>query len=247
MQKITGSKKYQNGVQVFWTDAGEDLNDFFSYEDLVEQKINALDVLNNPRLYMMNAAGHRIESAAAGCNFASKTCEDEILITRFFDAPREFIWRAWTEPELVRMWWGPKNFTAPSCAINLRVGGSYLYDMRSPEGKDYWSTGVFREIKRPERLVYTDSFSDENGKVVPATFYGMSADLPREMLVTVTFDELAGRTQLTLRHAGIPPGEMQDQTREGWLESLDKFAGIVARNVFRGKRSVRDVSGEGKA
>jgi len=247
MQQITSSKKYQNGVQVFWTDAGDDLSEFFSYEELVEQRINALDLLNNPRIYRMNAAAHKIESSVSGCSFATKTCEDEIVITRFFEAPREFVWRAWTEPELVTMWWGPKNYTSPSCKIDLRVGGSYLFCMRSPEGKDFWSTGIYREIVTPDRIVCTDSFADENGNVVPATYYGMSADLPREMLMTVTFEELAGRTRFTLRHAGIPAGEMNDLTRAGWNESLDKFAGVVARNVFREKRSVRMVNGGGKA
>jgi hypothetical protein len=137
MQQITKSKKYQNGIQVFWIDAGKERNDFFSFEDLVDQKINALDLLNNPRLHRMNAAGHKIESSAAGCSFATNTCEDEIVITRLFDAPRDPVWRVWTKPEFVMQWWGPKNYTSPSCKIDLRVGGSYLYCMRSPEGKDY--------------------------------------------------------------------------------------------------------------
>lgn len=247
MEQITGSKKYQNGIRIFWTEEGEERTDFFTYDELVEQRINALDILNNPRLYLVNVPGHRIESAASGCSFASETCEDEILITRFFDAPRDLVWRAWTEPELVMMWWGPRNFTAPSCTSDFREGGSYLYCMRSPEGKDYWSTGVFREIRVPERIVCTDSFSDEKGNVVPATYYGMSADFPRELLVTVTFGEQAGRTQLTLRHAGFPNGRDRDLAREGWSESLAKFAGIVARNVFSGKRAVRAADNEGKA
>ncbi|MDD5144486.1 SRPBCC domain-containing protein [Methanoregula sp.] len=247
MEQITRSKKYQNGIQVFWTEEGNEKNDFFSYDALVEQRINALDLLNNPRLYLMNAPGHRIEFAAPGCSFPSKTCEDEILITRFFDAPREFVWRAWTEPELVRMWWGPKDYTCPSCTIDLRIGGSYLYCMRSPEGRDIWSTGVFREIVLSERLVCTDNFADEKGNVVPATSNGMSPDIPLEMIVTVTFEDQSGRTRLTLRHAGLPAGEMNDLTRAGWNESLDKLAGIVARNVFRGKRTVRVVGNGEKA
>jgi uncharacterized protein YndB with AHSA1/START domain len=243
MQQITSSKKYQNGVQVFWTDGGNDLNDFFTYEDLIDQKINVLDLLNNPRLYLMNAAGHKIESAAAGCSFTTNTCEDEIVITRLFDAPRELVWRAWTEPEMVMQWWGPKNYTSPSCKIDLRVGGNYLYCMRSPEGKDFWSTGVFREIKQPERIVCTDSFADEKGNVVPATYYGMSPDFPAEMLVTVTFEVQAGRTRLTLRHAGLPSEDMRDLTRAGWNESLDKFAGVLAQSVFKERKAARVVPG----
>jgi uncharacterized protein YndB with AHSA1/START domain len=233
MEQITSSKKYPNGIQVFWTSAGKQVNDFFPYEDLIEQRINALDLLNNPRLYLMNAPGHKIESAAAGCSFATKTCENEILITRLFDAPRDLIWREWTEPELVMQWWGPKNYTSPSCKIDLRVGGTYLFCMRSPEGKDFWSTGVYREVKRPERIVYTDSFADEKGTMVPATYYGMSPDVPAEMLVTLTFEVQAGRTRLTLRHAGLPSGEMRDLTRAGWNESLDKLSGELGQAVYK--------------
>jgi len=73
---------------------------------------------------------------------------EELFITRIFDAPGELLWKAWTEPESVKRWWGPKNFTSPFAKIDLRVGGTYLYCMRSPEGQDFWSTGVYREIIR---------------------------------------------------------------------------------------------------
>lgn len=240
MEQISRSKKYQNGVQVFWTEEGNEKKDFFSYDELVDQKINALDLLNNPLLYLVNAAGHAIESAAPGCSrFATKTCEDEILITRLLDAPREFAWRAWTEPDLIKMWWGPKNFTCPSCTVDLRVGKTYLFCMRSPEGKDFWSTGVYREVVRPEKIVCTDNFADEKGTIVPASYYGMSPDFTGELILTVTFGEQAGRTLLTLRHAGIPAGKMNDLTRAGWNESLDKFAAVLGVAVFRAHASTK--------
>jgi uncharacterized protein YndB with AHSA1/START domain len=108
--------------------------------------------------------------------------------------------------------------------MDLRVGGKYLNCMRSPEGKDYWSTGVFREVLPPERLVFTDSFSDAEGNVVPAAHYGLSMDFPPEMLVTVTFEEYNGKTKLTLRHVGIPAGAESKGAQQGWNESLDKLA-----------------------
>lgn len=83
--------------------------------------------------------------------------QQELVIKRIFDAPRELVWDAWTEPEQIMRWWGPKGFSAPVAKIDLRVGGAYLNCMRSPEGKDFWSKGVFREIVAPERLVMTDS------------------------------------------------------------------------------------------
>lgn len=166
---------------------------------------------------------------AAGKSSATESEARDLLIIRVFEAPRGRVWKAWTDPESMMGWWGPKGFTCPVCRIDLRVGGAYLNCMRSPEGQDYWSTGVFREIVPTERLVYTDSFADEKGDVVPATHYGMSADFPLEMLVTVTFEEQGGKTRLALRHAGLPPGKDLDDCRAGWNESFDKLADVLAR------------------
>lgn len=153
----------------------------------------------------------------------------ELVLTRVFDAPRERVWKAWTEPEEVMRWWGPKGFTAPSAEIDLRVGGKYLYCMRAPDGKDYWSTGVYREIVPMTKLVASDSFADEKGNVVPATYYGMSADLPLQMLITLTFEDLGGTTKMTLRHSGFPAGPDASMAEQGWSESFDKLAASIAR------------------
>ncbi len=157
----------------------------------------------------------------------SPATEKDLVITRIFDVPRELLWKAWTDPEYMKLWWGPKGFTSPVCKIDFRVGGVYLNCMRSPEGKDYWSTGVYREIVESERIVCTDCFADEKGNIVPATYYGMSSDFPLEMLVTVTFEEDKGKTKLTLRHAGMPSGADQDGARQGWSESFDKLAEVL--------------------
>jgi uncharacterized protein YndB with AHSA1/START domain len=151
----------------------------------------------------------------------------ELTITRVFDAPRERVWRAWTEPGQVMRWWGPEGYTSPACRIDLREGGSYLFCMRSPEGHDYWSTGTYREIVPLERLVCTDSFADEQGKVVPASHYGIEEDFPLELQVTVTFEQRDGKTAMTLRHTGFPSGPVAEMTTEGWNQSLDKLAAAV--------------------
>jgi uncharacterized protein YndB with AHSA1/START domain len=160
------------------------------------------------------------------------TVEPALVIERIFDAPREMIWTAWTEPDRFMRWWGPKDFTCPHSEIDLRVGGKYLFCMRGPVGsdfdKDFWGTGVYREIVPPERLVYTDSFADEHGNVVPASHYGMS-DMPLEMLVTVTFEDLGGKTRMTLRHEGIPAGPDREGAGQGWSQSFDKLADELAR------------------
>ena len=150
-----------------------------------------------------------------------------LFIQRIFAASRDRVWKAWTDPELIVQWWGPADFTAPVIKVELREGGRYLYAMRSPEGQEFWSTGEYREIVPMERLVFTDSFADAEGNVVPASTYGMSADWPRELLVTVTFEEHGGGTKVTLREAGIPAGETLDMAEAGWNESLDKLARVL--------------------
>jgi uncharacterized protein YndB with AHSA1/START domain len=148
----------------------------------------------------------------------------EIVLERVFDAPRELVWRAFTQPEHLMRWWGPKDFTSPVARIDLRVGGKYLNCMRSPDGQDYWSTGVYREIVPPQRLVYTDSFADADGNPVPASHYGMGDDWPDEQLVTLTLEDIGGKTKLTMHHTGFPAGDHSDMAAQGWNESFDKLA-----------------------
>jgi len=152
--------------------------------------------------------------------------EGTLVIERIFDAPRELVWKAWSDPEQAKRWWGPRTFTAPAAEIDFRVGGKYLFAMQSPEfnnGEPIWSTGVYREIVPYERIVCTDCFADETGKVAPATHYGMTEDFPLEMLVTVEFEDIDGKTKMTLRHEGLPASDKQG-AGVGWNESFDKLA-----------------------
>ena len=160
----------------------------------------------------------------AKSKLVSERGQQEVFITRLFDAPRELVWQAWTEPRHFKLWWGPKDYTCPFCEMDLRVGGKYLNCMRSPEGKDYWSTGVYREIIPMERLVFTDCFADEQGNVVPATYYGLGVDFPIEMLVIMTLEDQDGKTKLTLRHIDLPTGPDREGAQLGWSQSFDKLA-----------------------
>ena len=153
----------------------------------------------------------------------------DLAVTRVFDAPRELVFGAWTEPERLKHWWGPRGYTVPYCEIDLREGGVFLYCMRSPEGRDFWGRGVFREIVVPERIVFAMSFADAEGNAVQATHYGMSPEWPLETLLTVAFEEEAGKTRVTLRYEGVPPGADRDGTRQGWSESLESLGEYLAK------------------
>lgn len=165
-----------------------------------------------------------MSTRTARARTAGSLSAHDIVIVRDFDATRELVWKYWTEPELVKRWWGPKDFTAPYIKIDLRVGGEYLSCMRSPDGKDYWSKGVYLEIIPPKRIVCTDSFADDKGAIVPATYYGFNADMPLEMLLTLSLEEHKGKTKLTLKHSGFPLGPHREDAQTGWNQSLDKLA-----------------------
>ena len=154
---------------------------------------------------------------------------EKLVITRVFDAPRERVWKALTESTELKRWWGPRGFTSPVYDIDLRPGGEYLACMRAPDGKEYWSRGVFCEVMPPERLIMTDSFADEHGNSVPASYYGMSGDWPMEMVVTLTLEEEGDKTKLTLVHSGLGGISETDRRNmeQGWDESFDKLEGFL--------------------
>ena len=149
-----------------------------------------------------------------------------ITIKRTFNLPVNTVWKAWTEPESFKKWWGPEGYTCPFCNIDFKVGGKYLNSMKGPDGKEIWSTGTYKEISPREKIVYTNSFADSTGKIVPASVYKMPGEWALELIVTLTFEEMDGKTNMTLRHAGVPL-ELSDDCIKGWQSSFDK----LERNV----------------
>ncbi len=155
----------------------------------------------------------------------------EIVIKRVFNTSRGRVWQAWTEPKEMIHWWGPKGFSIPSCRMNVVAGGDYFFCMRSPEGQDVCGTGIYREVVELEKIVMTDVFADAKGNEVPPTYYDIDEDWPDEVLISVSFESPEEcNTLVTLRHAGLPAGEMCEQTKTGWNESFDKLAELLAGN-----------------
>jgi len=165
----------------------------------------------------------KIQKERSGTKSLGK--QGEMVIVRYFEAPIEKVWKAWAEPERMMRWWGPKGFTSPVVKIDFRQGGKYLLDMRSPDGKDFWSTGVYKEIVPMKKIVVGDSFADENGKVVSASYYGMDPGFPLESKIVLTFEEYGGKTKFTLRYPDLEGLNAMDleNMRQGWNESFDKL------------------------
>lgn len=150
--------------------------------------------------------------------------EETLVITRIFDAPREIVWKYWSEPEMFKKWWGPKNFSCTSCSIIMKIGGKIHANMLASDGMEHWSVGVIKELVPEKLLVYTDSFSNKEGDIVPASAYGFEGNWPDELLVEIEFDDYKdGKTTMQLKHHGIPGIEMRDMCSAGWNESFDKI------------------------
>ncbi len=137
--------------------------------------------------------------------------ERELTVSRVIDVPRPLVFKAWTDPEQIARWWGPKGFTTVEYEMDVRPGGAYRSVMRSPAGEDHRKRGIYREIVEPERIVFTFAWEDVDGH------------LGVETLITVTFEALGAKTRLTLRQTGFDSVEWRDSHVGGWTSCLERF------------------------
>ena len=162
-------------------------------------------------LPMTTASPAPAESAAIG---------RDLVLTREFDAPREVVFRAWTDPVRLAQWWGPHGFSNPVCELDPRPGGAIRIHMRGPDGTTYPNRGVVREILEPERLVFTMAPEDGEGRPI------------FEVRTRVTFAEEGRRTRLTLKAEilATTPGAARYLAgmEQGWSESLERLATAAA-------------------
>ncbi len=138
-------------------------------------------------------------------------------ITRTFNAPRELVFDVWTDVKHLTKWFGPKGFTVRFGSLELKPGGTYLYSMTSPDGKEMWGKWVFREIKRPEKIVLVNSFSDAAGGLKR---HPWSPNWPLETLSTTTLVEADGKTVMTLVWQPINATDLERQTFDGAIDGM---------------------------
>ena len=142
--------------------------------------------------------------------------ETTLRLTRVFAAPREKVFRAWTSPEALTQWWGPPGHGTASAEVDLRAGGRYRLGMRKlPDGAIFYLSGAYREVKAPERLVYTWRWEAEPE-------YG-------ETVVTVEFRDRGTSTEVVLTHELFPTETLREQHGQGWSGCLDRLAELLAR------------------
>ena len=154
---------------------------------------------------------------------------DRMVVTRTFDAPRELVWKAWTDPKYVMQWWGPKGFTSPFCKIDFRVGGKFHCCMKSPEGQEFWNAGEYHEIIPYEKIVSSMYFADANGNKVEPEQYGIQHEAIEGAHDTVLFEDLGnGQTKLTFIGNEAAEDATNSGQLEGWNQILEKMAAVVA-------------------
>src|SRR5579864_3250921 len=122
-------------------------------------------------------------------NSTTVTEKKELIFTRVFDAPRSLVWKAWSDPELMKQWWGPRGWSAPIIKLDFKVGGNYLLAMRGQMGAGMpevttWSGGTYQEIVPMDKIVVLDHFADEHGNTIPASTYGLPETFPMESTIT---------------------------------------------------------------
>ncbi len=154
---------------------------------------------------------------------------ERMTVTRIFDAPRELVWKAWTDPKYVMQWWGPKGFTTPVCRMDFRVGGKFLCCMRAPDGQEFWNAGEYHEIVPYEKIVSSMYFSDSAGNKVNPEQYGIEHEAIEGAHDVVIFEDLGnGRTRLTFIGNETMESATESGQVAGWYEILDKIAAVVA-------------------
>jgi uncharacterized protein YndB with AHSA1/START domain len=159
----------------------------------------------------------------------------DFVISRVLNAPRDLVWKCFTDPEHMKQWWGPKGFTVIASTMDLRPGGIYLYGMKTPDGSAMWGRMVYREIVPPEKIVFVNSFSDEKGGL---TRHPMSPTWPIEMLSVFTFEEQPGeKTKFTVRWSPLNPTAEEQKTFDaghasmtgGWSGTMEMLEAYLAK------------------
>ncbi|MBX3061957.1 MAG: SRPBCC family protein [Anaerolineae bacterium] len=151
------------------------------------------------------------------------TAGKQLNMERIFNAPRQLVFEAWSKPEYLARWWGPQGWTLPVCNVDFRVGGSWHYCIRGPEGEESWGKALYHEIVVPERIVYTDYFSDAAGT--------LSDQMPAAT-TTMSFIEVDGKTKVTGRSEYPAVADLEKVIQMGMLdgmnESLDRLDAALA-------------------
>jgi uncharacterized protein YndB with AHSA1/START domain len=157
-------------------------------------------------------------------NSTQTTIKRDLVVTRVFDAPIELVWKAWTDPKHLMRWWGPNDFTSPTCEMDFREGGTSLVCMRSPEGQDLYNTWTYRKIVPMQLIEFIPDWADKDGYRVDPVKMGLPPDIPRDVRHVVTFKAVGNKTEMIVTEFGYTSDQMFDLSLAGLNQCLDKMA-----------------------
>jgi uncharacterized protein YndB with AHSA1/START domain len=156
-----------------------------------------------------------------------------MVVTRVFEAPQEQLWKAWSESELVKQWWGPKGFTCPVANIDFREGGTSLVCMRAPKeygGQDMYNTWTYQKITPKESIEFIQQFTDKDGNRLEPSAIGLPPGIPASVRHVITFKEFAdNKTELTVTEYGYANEQVVEISKMGMEQCLDKMAAIFTK------------------
>jgi uncharacterized protein YndB with AHSA1/START domain len=152
----------------------------------------------------------------------TKMIDNELVITRSFNAPRDLVFKVWSEAEHLKNWWGPIGLKLSVAKLDFRPGGIFHYNMQSPDGIVMWGKFVYHDIVSPEKIEFVNSFSDAEGNIVRPPF---SDTFPLEIHNLLTFTEIEGKTMITLRGGPINVSEEELDFFKGMFESMKQGFG----------------------
>ncbi len=152
----------------------------------------------------------------------------DLVVTRTFDASVTQVWKAWTDSDTLKQWWGPEAFTCPVAEMDVRVGGISLVGMSSPDFGTHYSLWDYQAIEPLSRIEFIHNLADENGNKIDPVSVGMPADFPTDQRHVVEFKSLGeGRTEFTVTEFGWTVGQMMEMSKMGMNQCLDKLEKVL--------------------
>ncbi|MES2109113.1 MAG: SRPBCC domain-containing protein [Bacteroidota bacterium] len=152
-----------------------------------------------------------------------KPKEKELLISHLFDAPIGDVFDAWTDPEKLKHWYAPDGCAITYKSIEVKPGGRFHYHMHDPQHGGAWIIGTYLEVLKPEKLVFTMRFSNENGDMTDGLADGLSAQWPGDILTTVTFEPIGNQTKATIHEAVSEEEAKKTGAYKGWIMMFNKL------------------------
>ena len=190
--------------------------------------ISAIVALSSSGLFTGSGLGSPANTQSETTHAVKKR---NLVVTRTFDAPVESVWKAWTDPEHVKRWWGPTGFTSPVARIDFREGGTSLVCMRAPGGQDFYNTWTYRKIVPAQLIEFVLDWADKEGNRVDPATMGLPPNMPRDVRHVITFKAVGNKkTEMTITEYGYTSDEHFELSKAGLEQCLDKMAAIFARS-----------------